>query len=337
MSRTAFSGIRAPLWRWRSLGFGLVLLACALLQGRPTLAEDAPVLRLGLVKFGSGAWLVDEMRQRDLAALSLQTQDLANPAGGEVALQAGAVDAILSDLLWVARQRHAGQKLIFIPRSSALGEVLVPTGSDITSVAQLAGHKIGIAGGPLDKSWLLLRAYGQKVLGYDLADKITPVYGAPPLLSQELAAGRIDAVLTYWPFAARLSVQGAKPLLSVAEMVRGLGLTEAVPVMGFAVRQDWAEAHPAALAAFVAAAQAADHRLLTQDEAWQRLRPLLAAETDAAALALRDRYRGGIMLSERANLDHLHQLYHILAIIGGPTLTGGATDLPDGTVWMTGP
>jgi NitT/TauT family transport system substrate-binding protein len=44
----------------------------------------------------------------------------------------------------------------------------------------LKGKKMGIAGGPLDKSWLLLVAYALDMDQIDLKTAITPVFGAPP-------------------------------------------------------------------------------------------------------------------------------------------------------------
>lgn len=300
-------------------------------------AGEPDRLRLGLVAFGSGAWLVDVMKRHDLPAahgLDLQTTSLANPAAGEVALGAGGVDAILSDWLWVARQRAAGAKLVFIPDSNALGEVLVPAGKGIESFADLSGKRLGVAGGPSDKSWLLLRAYGLRKYGYDIAAKVEPVYAAPPVLSQELAQGRIDAVLTFWPFAARLQAAGMKSLLGMDEVLRGLGFDQPPPMMGFAVREDWLAAHPGALARFIAAKAEAEQRMAWDDGEWEALRPLTKAENDAELIGLRQRYRTGLLKGDDPAIpQRAAELFKLLAGIGGSDLTGGATELPAGTFW----
>ncbi len=46
----------------------------------------------------------------------------------------------------------------FLPYSSTEGALMVPGDSPVRSVADLAGKRLGVAGGPLDKNWLLLRA-----------------------------------------------------------------------------------------------------------------------------------------------------------------------------------
>lgn len=303
----------------------------------PASAAELPHLRLGQVRFGALSWEIDTLRRHGFdraAGVAIDTVDLANPAGGEVALQAGGVDAILTDWLWVSRQRQAGQRITFVPRTSALGEILVPADSPIRSVADLEGKRLGVAGGPLDKSWLLLRAYSRRLLGHDLAEHAQVVYGAPPLLSQELAAGRVDAVLTFWPFAARLSVRGFRSLISMAEVMKGLGFPEPVPMLGYAASEAWIAQHPDGWTAFLAASDQADRVLVQSDGEWESLRTLTAAEDDATLAALRDRFRAGVVRhwgpDDQAQAG---RLFALLAETGGADLTGGAKEIAPGTFW----
>jgi NitT/TauT family transport system substrate-binding protein len=311
----------------------MLLLALWLGLAAPAMAEPVH-LRLGLVKFGSASWEVDTVRRNGLdkkAGIELDTTDMANPAAGEVALQAGAVDAIITDWLWVARQRRAGQRIVFIPHSSALGEVVVRADSPIRSLADLKGRKLGVAGGPLDKSWLLLRAHGRKALGGDLAGLVEPVYGSPPLLSQELKGGRLDAVLTFWPFAARLAAEGGtRTIAGLADIQAGLGFSPPVPVMGYGVTESWLAAHPDGAERFVAAMDEADRILAASPEAWKQIRALAGEADDATLAALRERFAGGLLPHGGNPLERAPALYAVLAETGGADLTGGATELPPG-------
>ena len=118
-----------------------------------------------------------------------QTTELASTEAGKIALKGGAADIILSDWLWVARERALGDALVFYPYSSTLGAVMVPAQSSIRTIDDLKGKTIAVAGGPIDKSWLLLQAFARRS-GLDLRKQATPVYGAPPLLSQKALQGR---------------------------------------------------------------------------------------------------------------------------------------------------
>lgn len=319
-----------------------LFLALLLLAASPLSASAAerPTVTVGVLKFGTATWELDTLRQEGFdgtAGFTLKLVELASNQATQVALQARAVDMIVSDWLWVARQRAAGEKLTFLPHSSAVGEVVVPAGSPIAAIADLKGKRIGVAGSPLDKSWLLLKALARQRHGLDLERDAQPFFAAPPLLNQKLQAGEFDAALNYWQFAARLQAQGMRRLIGVDEIQRQLGLGADVPALGYVFRQDWAEANPALLASFTAASGRAKQVLAASDPAWQRLRPLMQAEDEATWALLRDRYRAGIPRHwGTAERDAAARLYGLLAEVGGRALVGDATVLPAGTFWPTG-
>jgi len=310
----------------------LALLSAAWLVSTAALADT---LRVGLVSFGTAAWEIDTLRRHDLdhdLGVELKTVELADPAAGEIALQADGVDAIVTDWLWVSRQRHAGQHIVFVPHSTSIGEILVPAGSPLTRLSDLPGKKLGVAGGPLDKSWLLLRAYSREKLGGDIGDKVEVQFGAPPLLSQELVKGRLDAVLTFWPFAARLEAQGFQRLASMEEIMRDLGFPQPVPMLGYAFSERWIAAHGEAARRFIAALAQAD-RLMNEDTDWTALKPLTGAPDDATLAALRKRFLAGVVTDPAGGAAAAGKLYALLASVGGAGLTGGAPDIAPGTFW----
>jgi NitT/TauT family transport system substrate-binding protein len=108
--------------------------------------------------------------------LAIETVELASTEAGKIALKGGSADLMLSDWLWVARERSLGDDLVFYPSSSTLGAVMVPARSPIREIADLRGRKLAVAGGPLDKSWLLLQALARRG-GLDLKKQATVVYG----------------------------------------------------------------------------------------------------------------------------------------------------------------
>jgi NitT/TauT family transport system substrate-binding protein len=317
----------------RPLLAAFVTLWCLAL---PAFGADR-ILRVGLLKFGTVAWEIEIMKRHGLdraQGIAVEPVEFAGNEAAKVALQAGAVDLIVTDWPWVARQRSEGAALTFVPYSKAVGSLLVPRGSAIDRIAALKGKRIGIVGGPLDKSWLLLRALARRELGIDLARAAEPVFGAPPLLNEELARGRIDAVLTYWHYAARLEAAGATPLLSVADVIRRLGITAETPMLGYAFREDCAVREASAVQSFVAASRAAKALLARSDQEWTTLAPMIGTADPKILSALRAGYAAGIPERWGApEREAAARLYAILADLGGETLVGSAKALDGGTFW----
>jgi NitT/TauT family transport system substrate-binding protein len=300
-------------------------------------AAETPTIKIGLLRFGTVAWELDTIRHHGLDrkhGFIAAPAEFATNEAAKVALQAGAVDMIVTDWPWVARQRAEGADFAFIPYSRAVGMLLVSKASDIATLSDLKGKRIGVAGGPLDKSWLLLRAFAHKQLGMDLAKEAAPVFAAPPLLSEELARGRLDAVLTYWHYAARLEAEGARPLLTVADIIRRLGVEGDVPMLGYAFREGWASRQPTALQGFVAASREAKATLGSSREEWTRLVPLIGTSDPGTLDALQAGYRAGIPLRwTDAERKAATDLYAILRDLGGEKLVGQADTVDPGTFW----
>ena len=199
-----------------------LLLAAVIVAGMPDVARSraADTIRIAAQKTGTFAWELAVIRSHGLdrqANLDLQVNDLASPESGKIALRAGSADVIVSDWLWVSRERELGAKLTFYPYSSALGAVMVAKQSPIRTLADLRGRKLGVAGGPIDKSWLLMRAV-MKQDGIDLAADATIVYGAPPLLAAKTLSGELDATSQLLEFLRRAGSEG----FPTAHRCRGL-------------------------------------------------------------------------------------------------------------------
>src|SRR5713226_2699127 len=116
-------------------------------------------------KTGTLAWELDVIKAHGLDRkldLQIETTELASTEAGKIALKGGSADLMLSDWLWVARERSLGDSLVFYPSSSTLGAVMVPGKSPIREIIDLRGRKLAVAGGPLDKSWLLLQALARR-------------------------------------------------------------------------------------------------------------------------------------------------------------------------------
>jgi NitT/TauT family transport system substrate-binding protein len=311
-----------------------LLAAAAASVALPARAEAA--VRLGTLQFGTVQWVAAVIRRHDLDTkhgFALRGTMLANNDAGRVSLMAGASDVILSDWVFAAVQRASGTKLCFAPFSSATGGVMTAADSPMRRLADLKGRSLGVAGGPADKSWLLVQAAGRGQ-GIDLATEAKPVFGAPPLLGAKLQQGELDAVLTYWNFSARLEAAGFREAVSVANCARALDISPQVSMVGFVFREDWANANRAAIDGFLAAIDEADRLLADSAEEWTAVRPLMDADSDALFVHLRDRFLAGVPRADAA--DQARGAARLLAVLhetGGSQATGGIDTLPPGVFW----
>lgn len=302
-----------------------------------TAAAESVKIRIGVLKFGTVTWEADVIRHHGLdeaEGIGLVFRELASKQATAVALLGGAVDMIVTDWFWVSRQRAAGADYTFVPYSTALGALVVPADSPIDSLADLRDRRLGIAGGPVDKSWLLLRALARKRHGIDLNTEVEKVFGGAPLLNEQIKAGRIDAVITFWPYAARLEAAGMRRLIGVEEAGRELGIASEVPLLGYVFSESWADAHRDEVLAFIRASRKAKEILRASDAEWERLKPLTRAEDEATLVALREAFRAGIpeQWGEAERRD-ARRMFEILRELGGDKLVGTARELQAGTFW----
>ena len=184
--------------------FGLCLVASC-----NSFAAEKTTLRIGVQAAGTLEWELSAMQDdpHKPSDFQLEIQPVANAEAGKIALQSGAVDMIVSDWIWVSSLRASGADFTFYPYSTTTGALVVAENSPIHTIKDLKGKRLGIAGGELDKNWLLLQALAQKE-PLDLNASVEKTFGAPPLINEQIKQGRVDAVLTYWHFAARLEALG---------------------------------------------------------------------------------------------------------------------------------
>ena len=318
------------------LRLAVLVIATVLLA---TGASAADRIRLAVQRTGTLAWELDVIRTHGLdrkAGLVLDTIELASTEAGKIALKGGSADLMLSDWLWVARERALGDNLVFSPSSSTLGAVMVPAQSPIHELADLKGKRLAVAGGALDKSWLMLQALARRS-GLDLRRQASIVYGAPPLLSEKALQGEADATLTFWNFCAELEGKGFRRAIAIAQVMQALGAQGPVAIVGYTFDGTWAARNRATIDRFLEVARQAKEILASSEAEWRRLSPRIRV-TDPAALAIyRQRYSEGIVRRPLAEEEaDARALYLVLAEIGGSELVGPARELSSGTFYRPG-
>lgn len=278
---------------------------------------SVPALSVSVLQFGTAHWELDHILHRGLDRKNGYQLDLtlvANLPASRLAVTSGSVNGAVADLLWAQARFEDGAPYFYVPFSSQIGDIVVAESSGIRAVADLAGKRIGVAGGPDSKGWILLEkvAYQQ---GIDLAESADVQFAAPPLLSQALRRGQMDVIVTYWHFAARLRGEGGwRSAFRMSDLLAALDLDRNLPVLGYVFPADWAEGHRALIDRFATSLRQAKAELAESEMPWQRLRPLMGNPGDGVFQALREGFVAGTPapLTDRRIAD----LHRLLALTG---------------------
>ncbi len=319
---------KTPLW--------LVFAAFCLTLGGAGAAER---IRIAAQKTGTLAWELDVIRAHGLdktAGLDLAVTELASPEGGKIALKGGSADLILADVMFVARERALGGGLKFHPYASTPGAVMASPGSGIHSLEQLRGRKLGIAGGPLDKSWLLFQAWARQ-RGLDPRKDMQIAYGSPRLLAVKAELGELDAVLDYWNFCAELEAKGFSRVIGIDRVQSDLGAKGPVALVGYAFEEAFAGASGNALKRYFDIAARARELLSSEPGEWLRIAARTGVNDPAALAVLRKRHaEGAVSRSLDDEEADARLLYKVLVETGGSELAGPAKRLDAGVYWRPG-
>lgn len=309
---------------------------CLLIFMNSSAAEPTKI-RLGILEFGTVAWELQALRASKPANsgdFKLDIMPLANSEAGKIALQSGAVDMIVSDWVWVSKLRSNGADYTFYPYSNVSGALVVAENSRIKTLSDLKNKRLGIAGGELDKNWLLLQAVLQQQGLADAVPSIQKIYAAPPLLNQQMQSNRLDAVMNYWHFAAKLEAKGYRKITDGQDLIKTLGIEESVPSLGYVFKQSWADDNKQAVTNFLNATRRSRELLCTSDSAWQRILPLTRTDDPDIQATLRKRYCDGAVKEwGEKEKNAANRIYQFFRTVSHNKLTGSDENLQPGTFW----
>ena len=311
----------------------IILFTLVFNQG---VAEEK-VLNIGLLKYGSVNWEINIIKENNLDKKNnvvIKEKFFSTKNAAAIALQGKAVDMIVTDWIWVSRQKGEKRNYLFFPHSMSVGGIMVKHDSEITNIKDLENKKLGIAGSSIDKSWLLFRAYSNKKLNQDPKNFLKPVYAAPPLLNEFVKRNEIDAVLNYWHYNARLKSEGYRELISVENILKNLGIKTKIPSIGWVFSKDFAKNNKNLINNFFSASNEAKKIMLSADNEWERIFPLTRAKDRTMLIHLRDAYRSGIPLTFGNNeIEETKKIYKILEKYGGRDLVGKNNKLSTDIFW----
>lgn len=270
----------------------LIILAASFLS-----FADTERIRVGVLQYGTVNWEMDVMKRHAIdqrLGVSVDAVPLASNQALLTALQSQAVDVIVGDWIWAARQRELGRPYSFFPYSTLAAQLIVPSGSSIKSFDDLRGKRIGVAGGSVNKSWVLYRSYGIAVHQLDLQADSQVKFGAPPLLNALIKRGDLDAVINFWHYSRYLMDDGMQVLLDSETVLQKMGIRDEVPLLGWLFHRPWAQKNVSLIESFLQASYQTRELMKQNDDEWPLIEPLKKIDKVSLLHQLRDGYREGI-------------------------------------------
>jgi NitT/TauT family transport system substrate-binding protein len=268
---------------------GLAVLAgCGSAEKVTTLGVEKPDLTVAVVPAISAAGLY--IAQQDgyfaWAGLRVKIVPIASGVNALPDLLSGSVD--IDEGQWAAdisAEAKGVARLHALASASAGGpgvqEIVVPAGSPIRTVQQLAGKTIAV--NALGGLAVLVTNIMLKSHGVDPATVHYTVMGFPDM-GAALASHRVDAAFIAEPsLSAAVDGTGASELYDI-----DTGPTQTIPISGYVTTAAWAKKYPRTAAAFTTALEHGQRVAGTNRAAVQRaLTPALhLTKTTAAVMAL---------------------------------------------------
>ncbi|MEX2536805.1 MAG: PhnD/SsuA/transferrin family substrate-binding protein [Trueperaceae bacterium] len=251
------------------LATAAILLLGASMAQEDGVAEDR-VVEVGMEAVGTFSWINFAMEHYGIdeeLGFDIETTSYATKQAKQLALQSGESDLVVDDITGVALWHEQGLDVKGVyPYSIATGGVVVRADSDIQTIEDLSGATIA-ATDLGDKTLLILRSLLVGEHGFDPQVDGEIVSAAPPLMSELLARGEIDAAIPPWHFVARMVATGEfREIISAVDMLEQLGASTDLPILMVAARTDM---DPQLLSDYIQAMNMTIERMKGDDEIFQ--------------------------------------------------------------------
>lgn len=121
-----------------------------------------------------------------------------------------------------------------------------------------------------------------------------------------------------------------RELISVETAAIELGLDPETPLLGYYFKDEFLNEHPDLAQSFYEASRDAKDLLASDPEAWEAIRPMMNASTDAQFELLKADWLAGTPERGPVDPEGASAFLALMNDLGGSELVGEATSVPDG-------
>jgi len=311
-------------------------LAATPLMAQTTPMGDGSVIRLMTSPAGTQSFppfVIERFGLDEKYGFQLEIVPSGNSTATINGMVSGAAEMAIFDWVTLSRLRVNEVPVIgVVPFVTYVNTVIVPADSPATTVADLAGMRIG-ALNVKSFDWIMLTA-AALAAGVDLTEGSEVIEGAPTLMRGMLEQGQLDVILQYGSLTPDTVLDGR---FRVMATIRDLALAAGLPEMSYllyAANSDWAAANPDNVAAFAAAYRESVEILLTDDQVWVDQAVGNMGMNPASAELMRDQLRTEFMTHFSDDQNEVYQTtFDTLFPIAGEEVFG-FSQMPAAVVTM---
>lgn len=262
-----------------TVAVGLVLVCGG---GQPA-AQAAEPLKFGLGALPIGAFPVQIMQEKGLDKkynFDIKLTVYPTVQGFYAAAQARTFQVGVMGWASVAAFSYHGADWVNVYSGIYTTDmILVRPDSPLKTFEDLKGKKVGLFGGPNSQTAINFRIIGLTRYGFDPAQEMKIVYGAPALTAGLLQKGEVDAAVLLEPFVTKLLIPGKVKILAGIDDLYREKTGDHLMQLSIAVLGDFARRHPQDLRRFLKVYEEITRQVLTDPALGKKMaREFLGAE-----------------------------------------------------------
>jgi ABC-type nitrate/sulfonate/bicarbonate transport system substrate-binding protein len=207
-------------------------------------------------------------------------------------MRAGEFDLSSGSVLDLLRQRQGGLEVRAIRGFSRFNNPIVTLAdAPYESFEDLAGLRIGTPNTAL-LDWMIIRAVGVEAHGIDLEVDAEAINASPPLISELLAQGELDAAFHFKTFTIDPVAEGTlKQIIDIPQLMSEGGFDPDAFYLTYNLAESWRQQYPDAVPLLIAAMDEAVEVLMTDDSVWPDLAAVSGVEGEERVARFRDAMR----------------------------------------------
>lgn len=251
-----------------------VVLAAAALPGAAQTDAQIP-LRWSTIINASQSYIPFLLVERGIGkkyGLDVRIIPLTSVGQQWTSMRSGDADISSGSVLDLLRQRQAGLKVRAIRGFYTFSNPIVaPADRPYRKLSDLKGARVGTPNANL-LDWMILRAAGKRVDGFDIGKDTQVAEASPPLLNQLMFRGQLDAALQFSDLALAPTVENRlKTVTTVPRIMAEAGFDTQSFYLTYNLLDSWGARYPGAGAKLVAAMDEAVEMMLSDDAVWPGL------------------------------------------------------------------